>query len=194
MFLRRRGFVLLADPESPPVSGWATRAGSRPSCWCTAPTCPCDDEGTFESAPGAATGPWPRNSASPCSMSSTNYRSGALGRLSWPDLTHAACLAACASSLGGGSRLPAHSLRCAVLVGAPALGIDAAHRSAALLVEASRRTRRRAVVRAPRRSSTSSTHPAVRSHLRVCWRSKTRSELRSLREVLSHHGRAGRDR
>lgn len=101
----------------------------------------------------------------------TNYRSGPLGRLSWGGLTHAACLAACASSLGEvvGSLL--------IASGAAYWSSHAAHGSTPLtdpLFSSSRlRVEHDGGERSrPEKIEYIAGNPAVRSHLRVCWRLK----------------------
>ncbi len=102
----------------------------------------------------------------------TNFRSGSLGRLSWPVLTHAACLSACGSALGSDVQ------RLLIASGAPyrapprAWGssplTDPLFSSSRLRVEHNGAGRSR-----PEKIQYLATHPVVRSHLRVCWRSKT---------------------
>lgn len=102
----------------------------------------------------------------------TNFRSGSLGRLSWSDLTHAACLAACASALG-------NDVECLLIPsGAPHRAALRAWGSTPLTdpLFASSRLRVEhdgAELSRPEKVQYLSSHPVVRSHLRVCWRSKT---------------------
>jgi hypothetical protein len=102
----------------------------------------------------------------------TNFRSGSLGKLSWPDLTHAACLAACAASLGG-------EAGCLLIPsGAPYRSVlrpwgstpltDPLFSSSRLRVEHDG-----AQLSRPEKIEYLSTDSVVRAQLRVCWRSGT---------------------
>src|SRR6185295_5254432 len=101
----------------------------------------------------------------------TNYRSGSLGDLSWPDLTHAACLAACASSLDrdvGCLLIPSGApYRFALRPWGSTPLSDPLFSSSRLRVEHDG-----AQLSRPEKIEYLSTHPVVRSQLRVCWRSQ----------------------
>lgn len=102
----------------------------------------------------------------------TNFRSGSLGRLSWPNFTHAACLSACGSALGGDvqSLLIASGApyRASLRAWGSSPLTDPLFSSSRLRVEHNGGEMSR-----PEKVQYLSTHPIVRSHLRVCWRSKT---------------------
>ena len=102
----------------------------------------------------------------------TNFRSGSLGKLSWPDLTHAACLAACASSLGreaGCLLIPSGApYRTALRPWGSTPLTDPLFSSSRLRVEHDG-----AQLSRPEKIEYVSTDPLVRAHLRVCWRSGT---------------------
>jgi hypothetical protein len=102
----------------------------------------------------------------------TNFRSGSLGKLSWPDLTHAACLAACASSLGA-------EAGCLLIPsGAPYRSVMRPWGSTPLTDPLFSSSRLRvehdgAQLSRPEKIEYLSTDSVVRAQLRVCWRSGT---------------------
>jgi hypothetical protein len=102
----------------------------------------------------------------------TNFRSGSLGRLSWPDLIHAACLAACGASLEadfGCLLVPSGTpYRWALTPWGSTPLTDPLFSSASLRVEHDGATHSR-----PEKIEFLSTHPVVQRQLRVCWRSKS---------------------
>lgn len=102
----------------------------------------------------------------------TNFRTGSLGRLSWPDLTHAACLAACAASLEadfGCLLVPSGApYRWALKPWGSTPLTDPLFSSSSLRVEHDGATHSR-----PEKIEFLSTYPVVQRQLRVCWRSKS---------------------
>jgi hypothetical protein len=102
----------------------------------------------------------------------TSFRSGSLGKLSWPDLTHAACLAACASSLRTGFGcllIPSGApYRYSLKPWGSTPLTDPLFSSTSLRVEHDG-----AQLSRPEKIEYLSTHPVVQQQLRVCWRSRT---------------------
>jgi hypothetical protein len=99
----------------------------------------------------------------------TNFRSGSLGRLSWPDLTHAACLAACGAMLGndyGCLLIPSGAAYRAIRPWGSTPLTDPLFSLTRLRVEHDGAQLSRA-----EKTEVLSTHPVVQREIRVCWRS-----------------------
>jgi hypothetical protein len=99
----------------------------------------------------------------------TNFRSGSLGRLSWSDLTHAPCLAACAAMLGA-------DYGCLLIPSGAAYRAFRPWGSTPLTDPLLSMTRLRvehdgAELSRPEKTEVLSTHPVVQRQIRVCWRS-----------------------
>ena len=101
----------------------------------------------------------------------TNFRSASLGRLSWPDLTHGACLASCAAMLGD-------DYGCLLIPSGAPYRAFRPWGSTPLTDHLFSMTRLRvehdgAELSRVEKTEVLSTHPKVQGQIRVCWRSGT---------------------